>query len=145
MPQAAQESFIDQVARGQVGRENHQHVKGDFKFASGMQGEVIDAVFQWDNPAVEQIARADHLAAKVIDEQDAAVGFHLEGCFVVFERIVKDQVQPSQGQFAARDNKGPADFDPARIAAGAAAQRAGAGGGGVLFAGEFVVYRVRIV
>ena len=128
MAQAAQECLIHQVLRGQVGRENHQHVEGDFDLAPGVQGEIIDAVFEGHNPAVEQVARADHLAAKVVDQQNAAVGFDLEGRFVIFQGVVEDQVQAGQGQLAAGDDKGPADAHPARVAARARAQRAGAAG-----------------
>ena len=54
-------------------------------------------VFQRDNPAVQQVARAYLLAAKVVDQQDAAVGFDLERRFIEFMDIIKYQVEPSQG------------------------------------------------
>ena len=124
MAQAAQESLIHQVPGRQVGREDHQHVKRHLQLAPGMQGQVIDPVFQRNDPAVEQVARAHLLAAKVVDQQDPAVGFHLERRLVKFVHIVEHQVQAGQGQLAADDDKRPADAHPARVAACAGAQRA---------------------
>ena len=141
--QAAQEGFVHQVARGQVGGEDDQHIEGDFDLAAGMQGQEIQAVFKRHDPAVEQVAWADELAAKVVDQQDAAVGFNLEGGFIKFIDIIENQVKPGQGQFTANDNEGPANAQPARVAAyGGRAQGARAGRGGSLFVGELVVDRV---
>src|SRR5687768_16644550 len=78
MPQAAQEGFIHQVFRRQVCGEHNQNVKWDFHFASVVEGQEIYTVFERDDPAVEQITRAYLLASKVINQQDAAVGFYLE-------------------------------------------------------------------
>ena len=108
-----------------------------------MQRQVIDAVLQRDNPAVQQVARAHLLAAKVVDQQDAAVGLDLKRRFIIFERIVKHQIQTSQGQLAARHNEWAFDTHPARIAAGAGAQRPGAGGRGIFVSGQLVVDRIK--
>ena len=62
-----------------------------------MQRQVINAVFQRHNPAIQQVARPHLLPAKIIDQQDAAVGFHLEWRLVEAVDVVEDQVQPAQG------------------------------------------------
>ena len=114
--QAAQEGFVHQVLRRQVGGENHQHVEGDFELASRVQGHVIHAVFERDDPAVEQVARAHLLAAKIVNQQDAAIGLDLERGFVKFMRVVEDQVEACEGQLAADHDERTADLDPARVA-----------------------------
>jgi hypothetical protein len=53
----------------------------------------IDAVFERDDPAVEQVARAHLLPPEVVDQEDAAIGFHLKRRFVIFVHVVVYQVQ----------------------------------------------------
>jgi hypothetical protein len=96
MAQAAQKGFINQFFRRQIGREDDQHIKRHFHLAPGVQGQVIDAVFQRDNPAVEQVARADLLASKVVDQQDTAVGLYLEWSLIVLEVSSNTRSRPAR-------------------------------------------------
>ncbi len=44
--------------------------------------KIIDPVFERDDPAVEEVARSDLLAAEIVDQQNSSVGFHLERSLV---------------------------------------------------------------
>ncbi len=56
--------------------------------------------------------------------------------------IVKNQIQPGQGQFAANNNERAADMHPTRVAFLTCAQRASTGGSCLFIAGALVVDRV---
>jgi len=69
-----------------------QHIERDFNFPPGVQGQVVDAVFKGDNPTVEQVARADLLAAKIVNEENSPIRFNLEGRFIEFVNVIEHQV-----------------------------------------------------
>ena len=75
---AAEECFVPQFGGPQVRREDEEHVERYFECIAAVQGEVVDALFHRHDPAVEQLFGLDHLAAKVIDDQDAAVRLPLQ-------------------------------------------------------------------
>src|SRR5208337_4116402 len=75
---AAQEGFIGQVVRIHVGGEDHHQLEGHLEFHTRCQGQVIHAAVERHYPAVEKFARRHHLAAEVVDDQDAVVGLHLK-------------------------------------------------------------------
>src|SRR5262249_20904237 len=52
------------------------------------------------------------LAAKIVDNQSAAVRLHLEGGFVKTNRATVDQIHCFDGHFTADDNNRPLDLDP---------------------------------
>ena len=62
-----------------------------------MKREEVHAVFERDDPAVEQVTRADLLSSKVIDQQNAAIGFYLERRFIEFMDFIVDKVQVLPG------------------------------------------------
>ena len=64
--QTAQEGFIDKVFRRQIGGKNDEDIERNFHFAAGVQTQVIDAVFERNDPAVEQITRAHLLVADML-------------------------------------------------------------------------------
>ncbi len=117
MAQAAQEGFVHQIFWGQVRGKDDKHVERDFHFAPGVQAQIIETVFQRDDPAIEQIARANLLAAEVVNEQDAAIGFDLERGFVKFGGVVENKVEAFKREFAADDDEGATNFQPAWVAA----------------------------
>ena len=53
---AAQEGRVHQVFGLEVGGEDDQFLEGNEEAFAGMEVEVVDAVFQGDDPAVEQVA-----------------------------------------------------------------------------------------
>src|SRR5215211_3324498 len=95
-----------------------------------MEGEEVHAVFERNDPAVEQITWPHLLAPKIVDQQDAAIGFHLERRFIKFMDLIVDEIEPFQSQFAANHNKRTPNFHPARVAPLACAQVARAPGSG---------------
>lgn len=112
---AAEEGFINEVFGVEVGGEDDELVEGDFDFDAGVEGEEVDAFFEGDDPAVEEFFGVHALAAEVIDHEGAAVGFHLERGFVVAGFGVPDEVEGGHGEFAADDDDGAFDEDPALV------------------------------
>ena len=89
--------------------------KGTWIFLPGGKREEIVAVFQRDDPAVEQLGRLDPLPAEVVDQQAAAVALHLQRGFAdVAVRIVAD-FQAVHRQLAADDHRRPADLHPTPV------------------------------
>src|SRR6185437_7134855 len=75
---------------------------------SRVQGEEVDSFFQWDDPAVEQVTGWHPLAAEVVNDQDAPIGFYLKGCLVHLGIYVVAQVELIHGELAAGDHDRPA-------------------------------------
>ncbi len=80
-----------------------------------MQAQKVDARFQRHDPAIEQLLRADLLAAKVVDEEHAAVGFHLQRRFVDLGDRLKAQFQRVHRQFAAHHDRRALEQTPALV------------------------------
>jgi hypothetical protein len=76
---AAQKCLIRQLRWIQIGGEHHHHLERDAQLLPVLQAQVVDAPVQRDDPAVQQIARRDHLASEVVDNQNAVVGFICSG------------------------------------------------------------------
>src|SRR5690606_31768711 len=117
---APQERLVHQVAGRQVGGKDEQQLERHFQLLACVQGEEVYVLFHGDDPAVEQVARANLLPAEVVDEEQPAVGLHLEGRLVEFVNRIVLQIQTVQRQFAADHDDGPVNPDPARVAAVAA-------------------------
>ena len=115
MADAAEECLVAELGRTQVRREDEQHVERHFKRVAAVQREVIDALFHGHDPAVEQLLRLDHLAAKVIDDQDAAVRLPLQRSDVELRLSGIAQLQFLQCQFTAGADHGAARDDPAAV------------------------------
>ena len=101
----------------EVGGEDQQLLKRHLDLFAGVQGQIIDAAFEGDDPAIEQIVGIDPLAAEVVDDQGAAVGFHLKRRFVEARGLTVDQVHGLNRHFAADDDDRPLDPDPALVVA----------------------------
>src|SRR5215471_11263131 len=112
---ATQERFVGQFVRVEVGREHHHELERHLELHAGGEGEVIDAPVEGDDPAIEQFARGEHLAAEVVDDQDAVVRLHLRGRDEHFCGLVEPQFQHRGGKLTAdRDARALAD-GPSRV------------------------------
>src|SRR5262249_38372722 len=104
--------------------KDQQDVKRHFHLVAGGCGQVVDALFQWNDPAVEKFHGPHLLAAKVIDHEDAAVGLGLQGRFIKLGDGVVFQVQHSQRQFSTDYDCRAPDADIALVVHGALADNA---------------------
>ena len=75
-------------------------------------------ILQRDDPAVEQFGRLDPLAAKVVDQQAAAIALQLQRGFAHVAVRVVAELQAVHCHFAADDHGRAADFDPAAVVIG---------------------------
>ena len=80
-----------------------------------MQVQIIDARFQRDDPSIEEIARRHALAPEVVDDEDAAVRFQMNGRFVELRQVAVSEVEHFERQLAADRDDRPADSHPAAI------------------------------
>ena len=112
---AAEEGFVEQVLRLEVRREDEQLVERHLDLPAAREVEEVIMLLKRHDKAVEDVGAADALAAEVVDDERAAIGFELhrgfgnsgggiEACFEVIER-----------EFAADDDRGTTDEDPAAI------------------------------
>src|SRR5262249_34371147 len=97
---AAQEGFIHQFMRLDVGREDDELVERHLDFFAGGQRQEIIALFQRDNPAIEQFERVHPLPAEIVDQQRAAVALHLQRRFADVRMRVVTDLQTVHGQLA---------------------------------------------
>ena len=113
---AAQKRLVYQIFGGQIGRKDEQNFERHFDFAPCVHGEEVYPLFHGHNPAVEQVVRPNLLAAEVVYQEHAAVGFHLEGGFVILGVVVVAQFQPVQRQLTADHDGRAADANPTAVA-----------------------------
>ena len=107
----------------EVGGKDHQRVKGHGELFAGLQLQDVAAFFQRHDPAVHQLLRRVGLAAKVVHDEDAAIGFHLQRRGIGAGGGVVFQIEHVERQFAAGDDRGTLAPDIALIeTVGAAAQ-----------------------
>ena len=76
---------------------------------------MIGALFQRNDPAIEQVVRIHLLPAEVIDEKHPAVGFDVGRRFVEAQRGTVRQVEFIERHFAAGDDQWPSNPHPALI------------------------------
>src|SRR5439155_5414945 len=117
VPDAAQERLVDEVRGIQVRGEDDEHVERDLELLAGVERQVVDALLQRHDPAVEEVLRRDPLAAEVVDHEDPAVRLHLERGFVELRRFVVDEVERLEGELAAGHDDRPLADDPAVVEA----------------------------
>src|SRR5208282_1530507 len=89
---APQEGRVQQLGRIEIGCEHNQHFEWDFDLAATRQSEELDSTIERHDPAVQQLVGTNALAAKVVDDQHAVVGFHLHRADVELVDRVKLQV-----------------------------------------------------
>ena len=112
---APQERLVDQFARLEVRREDHQLVEGHLDLLAVGQVEEVVAFLQRHDPAVQQLVDPHPLAAEVVDHQRAAVALQLQRRLADAGRGVDRHFQLRHGQLAAGDDRRPADADPALV------------------------------
>src|SRR5437763_9121683 len=112
---ASQEGFVRQIVGVKVRGEDNQHFKWNLKLHAILQGKIIDAPVERNDPAVEQIARRNELAAEVIDEEDAVVRLHLQWGGVDARGFVQAQFQHRGNQLAPHHDVRALAEDPARV------------------------------
>ena len=81
------------------------------------QGEEINTAVQRYNPAIEQLVGPHALPSKVIDDEDAIVGFHLQRSGVELRDRIELQFQHLNRQLATNEYRWPIAEHPARIVA----------------------------
>src|SRR6185369_10249107 len=113
---AAQERFVGQRLRIEVRRKHAQDVERYLELLPGVKSQVINAALQRDDPAIEQIFRPHALPSEIVNQQHAAVRFHLQRCFVVLGNRIEVQVEHRQREFTADDDNRPTDSNPSTIA-----------------------------
>src|SRR5262249_35916815 len=112
---AAEEGFIGQIVGVEVCGEDHHHFERDLELHAVLQRQVIDAAVEGHDPAVEQVARGDKLAAEVVDEEDTVVGLHLERRGVDTGGFIEAQFEHTGYQLTADHDVGPFAKNPSRI------------------------------
>src|SRR5262249_3024616 len=98
--QAPEEALLREIRRVHGGGKAQQRFERSVDFLAGVQGQVLDTVFEGDGPAVEEIASKRPLPPKVVDQERSAVGAHLEGGLVNPNSPVIRQVHALDGQFS---------------------------------------------
>ena len=82
----------------------------------GVQRQEVDPALERHDPAVQQVARRNPLAAEVVDDEHAAVGLQLDRRLVELGDRVERQVQHLERQLAADHDHRPPDLLPPLIA-----------------------------
>ena len=112
---SAQEGFVGTIGGIEIGGEGDENVERDFKFFCALQREEIDAAIQRSHPAIEQFVGAEFLAAEIVDDQDAVIGFHLQRGGVGVGGFVVLEIEHVGGEFTASENAGAAAEHPAAV------------------------------
>lgn len=70
---ASQERFVNQVSFIQVRGEDYELFERNLDLLTTVECQKIDAAFERQDPAIEQVLGRDALAAEVVDDQCATV------------------------------------------------------------------------
>ena len=73
-----QKRLVCEVLLIEVGGEEYELLKWDFDLFSGVEREVINTTLERHDPTIQKILRGNALPAEVVDNQRAAIRFHLE-------------------------------------------------------------------
>ncbi len=114
---APEERFVSQIRRLQIRREYEHLLERHFHPLAGDQGQVVHALLERDNPAVEQVRGPHLLAAEVVDQHDSAVGFQLQRRLVEPAPGTPQQIQSAERQLAASSDKRAMHLHPPLIQA----------------------------
>ncbi|MCH7789700.1 MAG: hypothetical protein IH940_09685 [Acidobacteria bacterium] len=74
---AAEEGVIAEGRRREVGRKHDPDLKWHFE-RDTEQRQIVDASVERHNPPIQHLFGRHGLAAKVVDHEEAVVGFHLK-------------------------------------------------------------------
>src|SRR5207244_11913336 len=98
---AAQERVVDQVLGIEIGGKDGELLKRNFKLLTVGQSQKVVSAFQRHDPAVEKLLGAAQLSAEVINQEDAAIRFHMQRRLIKVGLGVEAQVEHFQIQLAA--------------------------------------------
>ena len=116
---AAEEGLVHQLRRVEVGGEEDQHPEGHLDLlADHRHVQVVDPLLEGHDEAVQQLPRRDVLAPEVVDQEDAAVGLHLQARLVELEGRLPDQVQHREVELATDLDEWTPAADPALVGLG---------------------------
>lgn len=121
----AEEGVVDEVFGFEVGAEDHELIERDLDFLATADADVVVALFEGDDPAVEQFVDAHSLAAEVVDKENAAVAFHLQRCIADVRFRVAGDLEHRHSQFTTGDDGRSSDADPALVDLGIAKETIG--------------------
>src|SRR4029434_10803622 len=107
---AAQERIVNQITGVEIGGENQKLLERHFDFLARMQCEIVDASLERDDPTVQEIMKINPLSAKIVNDERAAIRFHLKRRFIKAYRRAVYQIHRFDRHFAADDNDRP--FNP---------------------------------
>lgn len=110
-----QERIIDEVFGLQVGAEDDQLIEGDLEPFSALQRKVVVPLLERDHPSIQKFLDTHALPAKVIDQQDPAIAFELQGSFADVGVRVASDFEHRHRQFATSDNGWPQNANPSAI------------------------------
>src|SRR4030095_11817765 len=79
---AAQKRIVNQITGVEIGGENQKLLERHFDFLARMQCEIVDAPLKRDDPTVQEIMRINPLSAKIVNDERAAIRFHLKRRFI---------------------------------------------------------------
>ncbi|ABA53330.1 hypothetical protein BURPS1710b_A1309 [Burkholderia pseudomallei 1710b] len=111
-----QERVVAELRGREVAREHRPHVERHLEAHAARERELVDVAIERQQPAVEQVARRDALAAEIVDDVDSRVRLHVRRGLVIARRIVAAQVELGERQLAARQHDRPAAQAPAAVA-----------------------------
>src|ERR1700687_4557064 len=83
-----------------------------------MQGEIVNATLQGNDPTIQKILRRHALAPKVVNDQRPTVGFHLKWRFVKLCRFTPGKIGILKCQLAADYDHRPPNQHPTVIVLG---------------------------
>ena len=112
---APQKGLVNQVAGLQVRGKNDELVERHANLPPAGQIEIVVALFQRHDPAVEQRGGGHLLPAKIVDDQRAAIAFQLQRRLGDSRCGIGRDFQIVQDKLAADDDRRPADADPATV------------------------------
>src|SRR5438874_3627198 len=113
---APEKRLVDERSRLEVGTEDDHSLEGGADRHTGAsERQIVDASLEGDNQPIQQGAWRRVLAAEVIEQEDAAIGFEMDGRFVVAPERVEGGRQLRRGQLATGLDEGTLDQHPPRV------------------------------
>src|SRR5689334_20200295 len=109
---AAQKSRIHQVGRRQVGGEYHELVERQGKTLASVQLEIVDAVLERDDPAVQHVVWAHQLTSEIVDDERTAERLYVQRGLVELGGVAPLQIEHVERELPAGDDDGPPAIDP---------------------------------
>ena len=111
-----EEGLVAQPSRVEVRGEHDLHLEGHFELPA-VQRQVVDLAVQRHDPAIEERIRGHGLSTEVVDDQDAAVRLHLQGCEVDAGVAVELQVEHPCMEFPSGDHGRASALHPTAVQA----------------------------